>query len=199
MPRHNRPDLAERARRAFDVDPPGVFDTVGSEILLVANIYELEQAAGIAEVRYASATFDVSPVATEFGRAILFNPGVSGVAVDDILFTLSTGTTGNLRVVRHDAALANVSGTRFYHSAHSLLTATGANVSTESAATASLTQTIDFMYMAGAQPIRLSYPGLVLLPGFGCGIQVATADVILRGGVQWRERNLLDWEAAIVS
>ncbi len=47
MPRHNRPDLAQRLREKYDTDPPGAFDTISPEIVGVSVVEDLTKTEAV--------------------------------------------------------------------------------------------------------------------------------------------------------
>lgn len=119
MPRHRRPDLAEGLRRAFDVDPPGVFDTVSPEIVpvtLVSNARDEEFAALRGWPRFAGSA-EVAGAGALYTHIQLFNPATSNVIVAVDWFACGSDygvaagdANGRMTIRRHDTALANAVG-----------------------------------------------------------------------------------------
>lgn len=188
MPRHNRPDLADRLRRIFDVDPPGGFDTIGPEVVPVFPVH-LDEASGPRYLGFAAGSFDITPAAGEFGAAILHNPAASGLVLDHVRLSCwhTDAARQVVRIVRN-GALGTPLSTRFYHPSRSLLTSTGASVTQDDLVAASLTQVVRLLAIPADRTAEISLPNLALYPGSGIGFMATTANVRIAGDFNWRER-----------
>jgi hypothetical protein len=200
MPRIQHPEITRRLGEKFSLK--GVVDvsTLAPEIVPIVDVDKLlEKGTGVEDVRYAAAVVTRNAVAGEYGRAVLLNPSDSGVVIDDIEFSITSSDSPTMRIVRHDGAMATPASSRYYHSAIDPLLSTAGQVSHETDPAASLTQLIDYLRISANENLLRSYPGLVLLPGFGFGIQCDSQNMMFNWCVRWRERQLEDWERALVS
>ncbi len=200
MPRLQDAELVERLRRRLGLRGVAVIDTVAPEIVPILDVDRLEPKGSLVDVAFAAGLASQAASPGNYGRGLLLNPTGSGLAVDvvSVLTSFPSGA-GAVRLVRHGSALGTAHGTRFYHGGLDATISTGAAVTSEVAATASLTQVIDYGSLLAASPHYWNVAGLTIYPGEGVGVQVVTANLAFDTCFRWRERALEDWERELVS
>lgn len=88
MPRHRRPDIAEAVRAAYDLDPPGVLDTVAPEIVIVQDVDSLLHAE---TGTHYSMRAGVGAVVGQYSIVSLIQPPAAvGVLTEILLVYLDT-------------------------------------------------------------------------------------------------------------